>query len=120
MAVADARPASGAIATSPARRTRTVRGLSLTTPAQLRLAAAVLVVGLAVLGLVGVQVALDRADAVSAVADDATPLLVDAEELYVALADADAVASSAFLAPASSPPTCAASTKPPSRRRAPG
>ena len=97
MAVADARSASGAIATSPARRTRAVRGLSLTTPAQFRLAAAVLVVGLAVLGLVGVQVALDRADAVTAVADDATPMLVGAEELYVALADADAAASSAFL-----------------------
>ena len=97
MAVADASSASGAIATSPARRARAVRGLSLTTPAQFRLAAAVLVVGLAVLGLVGVQVALDRADAVTAVADDATPMLVGAEELYVALADADAAASSAFL-----------------------
>ena len=97
MAVADATSASGAIATSPARRTRAVRGLTLTTPAQFRLAAAVLVVGLAVLGLVGVQVALDRADAVTAVTDDATPMLVGAEELYVALADADAAASSAFL-----------------------
>ena len=97
MAVADARPASDGIVTPRVRRTRAVGGLSLTTPAQLRLAAAILVVGLAVLGLVGVQVALDRADAVTAVADDATPLLVDAEELYVALAGADAVASSAFL-----------------------
>jgi hypothetical protein len=97
MAVADAGSASGATATSPARRTQAVRGLSLTTPAQFRLAAAVLVVGLAVLGLVGGQVALERADAVEAVADDATPMLVGAEELYVALADADAAASSAFL-----------------------
>ena len=53
MAVADATSASGAIATSPARRTRAVRGLTLTTPAQFRLAAAVLVVGLAVLGAGG-------------------------------------------------------------------
>jgi hypothetical protein len=97
MAVADAGAASEEIVTSPARRARALRAMSLTTPAQFRLAAGVLVVGLAVLGLVGVQLARDRADAVAAVTDDASQMLVGAEELYVALAGADAAASSAFL-----------------------
>ncbi len=80
-----------------ARRRRATAGLSLTTPAQLRLVAAVLVVGLAVLGAVGVRAAVDRSAAVTSVADEAAPLLVNAEKLYVALAEADAAASSAFL-----------------------
>ena len=63
-----------------------------------------LVVGLVALAIVSVGVAVGRGDATDAVVDDATPLLVGAEELYVALADADAAASTAFLRAGLEPP----------------
>jgi hypothetical protein len=69
----------------------------LTTPGSLRLASVALALGLVALGVVATRAATERRHAASAVGADATPLLVRAEELYVALADADAAASTAFL-----------------------
>jgi hypothetical protein len=77
---------------------------TLTTPGEFRLVALALVAGLVALALVSVGVALGRGDATDAVVDDATPLLVGAEELYVALADADAAASTAYLRAGLEPP----------------
>ena len=105
MAVAGATSASsGATASEQARKLRTLPFPTLTTPARLRLGGIVLVGALAVLAIVGVRTALDRAAAADAVAGDATPLLVGAENLYVALADADAAASTAFLRAGLEPP----------------
>jgi hypothetical protein len=68
-----------------------------TTPGRLRFLSVALVAGLAAMWAVGV-IALTtvHGDAHEVGLEDA-PLLVDAEELYVALADADATASRAFL-----------------------
>ena len=56
-----------------------------------------LALGFVALGVVGVRAASERRSAARAVGSEATPLLVRAEELYVALADADAAASTGFL-----------------------
>jgi hypothetical protein len=53
--------------------------------------------GLLALAMVGVRAANERRDGVATVGVDAARLLDDTESLYVALADADAVASSGFL-----------------------
>ena len=82
--------------TSPARRLS-----ALTTPGWFRLAAVVLVAGLVALAVAYLVVLMD---ATTAVVDEATPLLVSAEDLYVALADADAAASTAFLSAGFEPP----------------
>jgi hypothetical protein len=98
MAVADMPSASSGAAVSAPTLSRPARRLpALTTPGWFRLAAVVLVAGLVALAVVSVRVVLDRSDATNAVVDEATPLLVSAEDLYVALAGADAAASTAFL-----------------------
>jgi hypothetical protein len=76
----------------------------LTTPAVLRGAAVLLVLVLAVLAIVGVRSATDRRRATDAIATADGHLLADAEELYVALADADAAASTSFLRTGQEPP----------------
>jgi hypothetical protein len=104
MAVADVPSASSGATVSVSTLSRPTRRLpALTTPGWFRLAAVILVAGLVTLAVVSVRVVLDRSDATNAVADDATPLLVSAEDLYVALADADAAASTAFLAAGDEP-----------------
>ena len=70
----------------------------LTTPAGLRTASATLLAALVVFGAVAIGAARHRQDAADTVGLDATPLLLGAEELYIALADADATGSTAFLA----------------------
>jgi CHASE3 domain sensor protein len=99
MAVADVSSASsGATVGGSTTLGRPARRLpALTTPGWFRLALLVLVAGLVALAVVAVRVVLERTDATNAVVDEATPLLVSAEDLYVALADADAAASTAFL-----------------------
>ena len=94
MAVADA-----SVASRRARVPQRARsgGRRLTTPGSLRLASVALALGLVALGVVGARAATERRHAAGVVGADATPLLVRAEELYVALADADAAASTAFL-----------------------
>ena len=92
-------------ASAPVPGSASRRGLrSLTTPGRLRLASVVVTLGVVVLGLVVVRVATDRRDAAAAVESEASRLVVDAEELYVALADADAAASTAFLRAGLEPP----------------
>ena len=97
MAVAGVTSASSGATVSEQARHPRLPFPTLTTPARFRLAAVVLVAGLAVLGILGVRTALQRGSAAEAVGRDATPLLVGAENLYVALARADAAASTAFL-----------------------
>ena len=97
MAVADVASASSEPTVSVSTRRQPRRLPWLTTPGWFRLAAVVLLAGLVALAVVSVGAALGRGDATAAVRDDATPLLVGAEDLYVALADADAAASTAFL-----------------------
>ena len=97
MAVADVASASSEPTVSVSTRRQPRRLPWLTTPGWFRLAAVVLLAGLVALAVVSVGAALGRGDATDAVRDDATPLLVGAEDLYVALADADAAASTAFL-----------------------
>jgi hypothetical protein len=75
-----------------------------TTPAWLRLAAVVLAIGSVLVGLIGGRVASQRLEAAQDVDLEARPLLIDAEDLYVALADADAAASTAFLEAGLEPP----------------
>jgi hypothetical protein len=70
----------------------------LTTPTGLRAASAAVLLTTVLFGVVAVGAARLRQDAADTVGLDATPLLVGAEELYVALADADATGSTAFLA----------------------
>jgi hypothetical protein len=57
----------------------------------------VLVLVVVVSGVVAIVAARRRADAASSVADEATPELVAAENLYGALADADATATTTYL-----------------------
>ena len=105
MAVADVSSASSGATGSVSTLSPPARRLSaLTTPGWFRLAAVVLVAGLVALAVVSVRVVLNRSDATNAVVDEATPLLVSAEDLYVALADADAAASTAFLSAGLEPP----------------
>jgi hypothetical protein len=73
------------------------RIVAISTPAAFWACLFAVVIGLLALALVGVRAATERRDAVEAVGVDAARLLDDTESLYVALADADAVASSGFL-----------------------
>jgi hypothetical protein len=68
-----------------------------TTPGRLRTASIVLVVAIAVLGVLAAVTAAARADAADAVALEATPELLTAQDLYGALAEADAIASTSYL-----------------------
>ncbi len=68
-----------------------------TTPGRLRTSSIVLVVAIAVLGVVAAVTAAARADAADAVALEATPELLTAQNLYASLADADAIASTSYL-----------------------
>ena len=82
---------------SPARR-------FTTTPSQLRLAGVAVIVSLALFGVLGAAALRTRHDAARAVGLDSTPRLTDAGALYLALADADATASNAFLHGGLEPP----------------
>jgi hypothetical protein len=73
------------------------RVLPRTTPAWLRVMAIGIGCLSVLLAVTGVRLGIGRANATRDVAVDATPLLVDSQDLYVALADADAAASTAFL-----------------------
>jgi hypothetical protein len=75
----------------------TVRRWLSTTPGRLRVASVALVVVVLVTGVVAIVVARSRADAAAGVAHRATPELVAAENLYGALADADATATTTYL-----------------------
>lgn len=91
-------PAPAAPAGAPAAVVRRVRQLRHTSPGRLQLILAVLVV-LAL--LVGATVGLAAHSAATGTRDlgqRAQPLLVEAETIYTALADADATAAQAFLA----------------------
>src|SRR5215831_12236266 len=81
--------------TEPAATAR--RFPRLAEPARFRLAGAVLVAGVIVLGVVGFRSATDRHDAANELKAAATPRLAAAEDVYVELTDADAAASTAFL-----------------------
>ena len=70
---------------------------AVSTPAALWLVLGVLVVGLLAFGAVGVRVVTDRQAAIETVRSEGAPLVTATESLYVALADADAAASTAFL-----------------------
>ena len=79
-----------------------VQGLALrrwvaTTPGRLRVASVVLAVVVIATATVGVVAAARRASATDTVAHQATPALIAAENLYGALADADAMATTTYL-----------------------
>src|SRR5262245_24127810 len=69
----------------------------VTTPTALKVGAVLLVVTSLALAVVGVRAVQLRRAAVDGITSEATPLLTGAGDLYVALADADAAASTAFL-----------------------
>ena len=86
-----------------------VQGMTLrrwlqTTPGRLRLASVLLVVGLLVVGVVAATAAGARGNAAHDVAFESAPELVAAQNLYVALSDADATATTIFLSPGNEPP----------------
>ena len=70
---------------------------AVNTPTALRLATGILILALLTFCAVGVQAATQRQDAVDTVRSEGAPLVARTESLYVALADADAAASTAFL-----------------------
>jgi hypothetical protein len=85
-----------------------VQGMGLgrwlrTTPGRLRIASVVLLIGLVVVGVVAATAASARGDAARAVGFDRAPALVAAQNLAVALSDADATATSIFLTPGDEP-----------------
>ena len=71
--------------------------ITLSTPTGLKVAMAVTVVAVALFGIAATRAALDRRAAADDVVGQAGPLLIDAQDLYVALAGADAAASTSFL-----------------------
>jgi hypothetical protein len=73
------------------------RARAVSTPTVLWLAQSSLVVALLVLGAVAIRVVTDRLAAIETVRSEGAPLVTNTESLYVALADADAAASTAFL-----------------------
>ncbi len=80
------------------RGMRRVRvGSIATTPARLRLASVLLVAGVVALWAASALALEARHDAATSIESESAPLLIHAEELYVDLADADALASRAFL-----------------------
>jgi hypothetical protein len=70
---------------------------AISTPTALKLATWTLVMALLLFGAVGLSAATQRQDAVETVRSDGAPLVAHTESLYVALAGADAAASTAFL-----------------------
>ncbi|MET0910552.1 MAG: hypothetical protein ABWZ99_13890 [Ilumatobacteraceae bacterium] len=96
--------ATGSAVTWRGRRGRRRALVALTTPAGLRTATAALVLAIVVFGAFAIGAARHRQDAADTVGLDATPLVVGAEELYPARADADATGSTAFLAAGAEPP----------------
>ena len=95
--------------TSSASPTSDARGLNLnlpsawlrerltTTPGRLRLVAGLLAVSVIVFGVIAATAAGDRRQAAHAVATQTEPLLVQADQLYSSLSDADATAATTFL-----------------------
>jgi len=69
----------------------------VSTPVILKTGLAVILLAVTLMTAIGLQAASRRSHAITDLRERATPLLTDAETLYVALADADAVASTAFL-----------------------
>lgn len=67
------------------------------TPGRLRMASIVLATGIAVFWVVAVFALDARHQAAQKIGDEAAPLLIEADQLYVDLAAADATASRAFL-----------------------
>jgi hypothetical protein len=80
-----------------ARRASRLRAWAATTPGRLRLVMAALVLATLVAALVLVGVTAVQRDATDAVATRDEPLMVDADELYASLSDADATAATMFL-----------------------
>jgi hypothetical protein len=80
------------------------RARAASTPTALRLATGALVIALIAFGAVGVRVATDRQEAVDTVRSEGAPLVAATGSLYVALADADAAASTAYLRAGLEPP----------------
>jgi hypothetical protein len=76
----------------------------LATPAALKISAILLAVTSVALALVGLRAAQLRQRAEDGVTSAAAPTLTGAGDLYVALADAEAAASTAFLRAAAEPP----------------
>ena len=71
--------------------------ITLSTPTGLKVAMVATVVLVALFGVAATRAALDRRASADDVVDQAGPLLIDAQDLYVALAGADAAASTSFL-----------------------
>ena len=69
----------------------------VSTPTGLTVAMIVSVVATVVFGVVATRTAIDRQTAADDVVAEAAPLLLDAQSLYVALADADAAATTIYL-----------------------
>jgi hypothetical protein len=101
MAATTTSPAVPGTATTRIARTGRAARAALrpfTTPGQLRLGLVVLVTATIVFGVVAVRSVVGRLDAAREVGNVATPQLVASQDVYASLADADAAASSAFLA----------------------
>jgi hypothetical protein len=81
----------------PVATARRFHRLALSEPTRFRIAGAVLVAGVLMLGVVGLRSATDRHDAATELSSAATPRLAAADDVYVRLTDADAAASTAFL-----------------------
>src|SRR6478736_7823445 len=69
----------------------------VSTPVILKAGLVVILVAVSLMVGIGLQAARGRSHAITDTRQRATPLLTDTEALYVRLADADAVASTAFL-----------------------
>jgi hypothetical protein len=69
----------------------------VSTPVILKTGLAVILLAVSLMTATGLQAATRRSHAITDLRQRATPLLMNTEALYVALADADAAASSAFL-----------------------
>ena len=89
---------------SALRARRPWRPSALSTPAGLKVAMVATAIAVALFGIVGVRAAIDRRAAADDVVAQAGPLLIDAQDLYVALAGADAAASTSFLRAGLEPP----------------
>src|SRR6478672_2153247 len=76
----------------------------LATPTWLRMTLVLVATTIVVLGIVAVDATLRRHSAATAVGAEASSVLVDAGDVYVSLADADASASTAYLHAGLEPP----------------
>src|SRR3954452_18337236 len=90
----EALDAAGSLSLRVSHHRRTGR---LTTPQWLRLASVSITCGVLIFGMVTAIAVVQRRDAADAVAVEATPLLLDAQKLYISLAQADAAESTTFL-----------------------